>query len=80
MSDKTNDIHVHTQAKGMCKSCGKTGTQYFISTKGKRKGEKFVDHSFYYKVFQEVNWFRGDDELLGTWCRDCFKAKKYRES
>lgn len=70
-------INIATQSKGMCKSCGKTGIQHFIQNKGKRKGEKFIDHSAYYKVFEEVNWFVGDDEYLGTWCKDCFKANKH---
>lgn len=70
-------INHDTQARGLCKSCGKTGPQYFIADKGKRKGEKFMNHSAYYKVFEQVSWFRGDDECLGVWCKDCFKDKKY---
>lgn len=70
-------INVHTDGRGLCKSCGKTGPEYRIETKGKRKGEKFMNHSAYVKVFEEVSWMRGDDEYLGTFCRPCFKAKKY---
>ena len=70
-------INVHTQSHGVCKSCGITGKQRFIAKKGKRKGEEFVDHGFYYKCFEETSWFRGEDDYLGTWCKNCFKSKKH---
>jgi len=70
-------INYHTKSRGLCKSCGATGQHSRIETKGKRKGEKFVNHSYYYKVFEEVSVFRGDDELLGTYCKECFKNKPW---
>lgn len=69
----------YTVSSGLCKSCGQKGLQYFIQYKGKRKGEKFINHSAYYKVFEQVNWFRGDDEYLGVWCKDCFKRGEHKE-
>lgn len=74
---KTN---CQTVANGKCVSCGQEGLQSFIADKGKRKGEKFINHSAYYKVFEEVSWMRGDDEYIGTFCKKCFKYKKYLES
>ena len=73
-------VNVITESKGSCKACGKSGPQYFIAEKGRRKGEKFLDHSAYYKVFEQVSWFRGDDECLGKFCKDCFKKKAYSTS
>ena len=70
-------FNCHTKSTGKCKSCGKEGKQFRIEKKGKRKGGKFLDNSAYCKVFEEVNYFRGDDEYIGTFCRECFKNKKY---
>lgn len=70
-------INVHTQANGNCKLCGITGKQTFIAKNGRRKGEKFVDLGFYYKCFEENSWFRGDDDYIGTYCKNCFKLKPW---
>lgn len=70
-------INTHTMAHGKCKSCGDDKPEYFIQDKGKRKGERFLKKNKFVKVFEQVNWFRGDDEYLGTFCKECFKAKKY---
>lgn len=62
--------------KGRCKYCDDDTREYRIETKGKRKGEKFIK-SKYFRVFEEVNWFREDDEYLGTYCKNCLKFKPW---
>ena len=31
------------------------------------------------RVFEQINWFRGDDEYLGVYCYNCFNNEKYKE-
>lgn len=66
----------HSLIKGKCKYCGDDKPEYRIETKGKRKGEYFIKSKFH-KVFQEVSWFRGEDEYLGIYCDKCYKNKMY---
>lgn len=63
----------HQMISGKCKSCGDTGIQY----KDGKNGKKYPKARFY-KVFEETSVFRGEDELLGTFCKECFKNKAYK--
>lgn len=69
-------INYHAEVKGKCKNCGDDKPEYRIETKGKRKGESFIKSKFF-KVFEEVSCFRGEDEYLGKFCKKCFEAKAY---
>ena len=39
--------------------------------KGQCQVCKNVNHTSIWKVFKEVNWFRGDDEYVGKVCKHC---------
>ncbi len=60
-----------------CSLCGDT-TTYFHQGKGKKKSSSFQT-PFYFKAFQKVSWFRGDDEYLGRICKTCLEAGKLKE-
>lgn len=32
-----------------------------------------------WRIFEEVTWFRGEDEYLGKFCKECRKLKKYEK-
>ncbi len=45
--------------------------------KGQCSSCKKVNHTSIWKVFVQTNWFRGDDEYLGKFCKHCLGQKKY---
>lgn len=62
-------INYQQKSHGKCKACGDDKQEF----KGIYAKAKF------YKVFEEISYFRGDDYYLGTFCKKCFKAKLYGE-
>lgn len=64
----------YSVTRGKCKNCGDDKPEYRIQIKGK----SFIKSKFF-KVFEEVNWMRGDDEYLGTFCKNCMKLKPWEK-
>ena len=48
-------------------------------TKGQCMACKRINHTSIWKVFEQVNWFRGDDIYIGKFCKHCKNNKKYEE-
>lgn len=62
------DIYTQNgRVRGKCSVCGDTKTY-----KQTRQPKYFKP--YYFRVFEKVNWFRGDDEYLGVVCKACIKA------
>lgn len=59
-------------SRGRCVHCGESGIEYAIGKNGKQYAKQR-----FYKVFEENSVFRGDDELIGTYCKSCFKIKPW---
>lgn len=56
--------------RGRCSVCGD-------SKQHRAKNPKYWQ-GYYFRVFERVNWFRGDDEYLGMICKQCVKDGKLR--
>jgi hypothetical protein len=66
------------RVRGKCSVCGTEEVHTYVG-KGKHKSKHFLK-PFYFRVFDKVNWFRGDDEYAGTICKDCLKAGKINQA
>lgn len=54
--------------KGHCDVCHKSGRETITDKKGRVWPDKQ-----YTQIWEQVNWFRGDDEIIAYICRYCLK-------
>ena len=69
---KTEIYGESPKASSRCRCCGDTSIRY-VQGKGRKSNKQFAVPR-YFRVFQKVGWFRGDDEYLGRYCKDCLET------
>jgi hypothetical protein len=63
-----------TKGNGVCMFCGKNG-----ETLSKGRDGRWRAKRQYHVLWEKVNWFRGDDEIIGKVCSTCKKGIRYGE-
>lgn len=70
----SNEVYFENgKVRGKCSVCGDD------SIHRQAKNPKFFK-PYYFKVFEKVSWFRGDDEYRGKICKACIKAGRILEA